>query len=82
MLTLHVFNAYTHAFWLLLSALGTVLYLPPKPHHVQLQTLPPPLLLLCRLDAAGWGDCQLLTKQQLSAKYGVEHAQPILIGNV
>jgi hypothetical protein len=49
------------------------------PHLLLLLLL---LLLLCRLAAAGWQDCQLLTEQQLSAKYGVEHAQPILIGNV
>jgi hypothetical protein len=40
------------------------------------------LLLLRRLTAAGWRDCQLLTEKQLTAKYGVEHAQPILVGSV
>lgn len=33
----------------------------------------------CRLSAAGWQQCELLTAQQLAAKYGVEAAQPILL---
>ncbi|WIA44585.1 hypothetical protein OEZ86_007308 [Tetradesmus obliquus] len=48
-------------------------------HH---STFEEPTETLSRLAAAGWRDCQLLDEQQLVAKYGVEHAQPILVGSL
>ncbi|KAF6257665.1 S-adenosyl-L-methionine-dependent methyltransferase [Scenedesmus sp. NREL 46B-D3] len=48
-------------------------------HH---STFEAPTETLNRLAAAGWRGCQLLTEQQLAAKYQVVHAQPILIGSV
>jgi O-methyltransferase involved in polyketide biosynthesis len=45
-------------------------------------TFEEPTSTLDRLCAAGWADCRLLTKEQLTAKYGTAHAQPILVGGI